>query len=70
MADFCTATREALEPIIKKKLSDKLLQKPPFKFLHDVITQVSAATGFLAGTISEEEKSADSITVRFVVSVL
>ena len=35
-------TQDTLGRIIKRPpLTDKLLQKPPFRFLHDVITSVS-----------------------------
>jgi len=34
-------TQDTLGRIVKKPpLTDKLLQKPPFRFLHDIITSV------------------------------
>ena len=34
-------TRETLGKIIKKPpLTDKLLSRPPFRYLHDIITEV------------------------------
>ena len=48
-------TRSMMEKIVKKpKCSDKLLGKPPFRFLHDLISAVIKNTGFGEGLYTEE----------------
>lgn len=56
-------TKELLGSLITKpKLSDKLLSKPPFRFLHDIITEVIKVTGFAENLYEPEEL--DSANVK------
>lgn len=51
------ATREALGPLISKPpLKTKHLSRPPFRFIHDVVANLSANTGFPQGLFSDHEK--------------
>ncbi|XP_071534819.1 uncharacterized protein IFT54 isoform X2 [Panulirus ornatus] len=55
-------TQEELGKYIKKPpLTDKLLNKPPFRFLHDIVNAIICETGFLSGLFSDEELSSQNI---------
>ncbi|XP_059610918.1 TRAF3-interacting protein 1 [Phlebotomus argentipes] len=58
-------TQETLGKFVKRPpLTEKLLLKPPFRFLHDVINVVIKETGFLKGLYTAEELNSENIKDR------
>lgn len=48
-------TQQTLGTIVNKpKLTDNLLKKPPFRFLHDVVSATCKSTGYTQGLFPEE----------------
>ncbi|XP_023021938.2 intraflagellar transport 54 [Leptinotarsa decemlineata] len=55
-------TQKSLGKYVKKpSLTEKLLRKPPFRFLHDIIHTVVKETGYLVGLFTEEELSSENV---------
>lgn len=55
-------TKELVGALITRpKLSDKLLGKPPFRFLHDIITEIIKKTGFATDLYSPEELLSENV---------
>ncbi|NWT73120.1 MIPT3 protein, partial [Prunella himalayana] len=55
-------TRETLGQVIRKPpLTDALLSKPPFRYLHDLICEVIRVTGFLRGLYTDFELKSDNV---------
>ena len=49
-------TAQAFEQLFDRpKMTDRLLQKPPFRYLHDIFLATMGATGFGNGIFTEEE---------------
>ena len=41
--------------ISKPKMTEKLLRKPPFRYIHDIFTSTMSSTGFAEGLYDEKE---------------
>ncbi|XP_073433657.1 TRAF3-interacting protein 1 [Dendrobates tinctorius] len=55
-------TQESLGKVIRKPpLTDKLLGKPPFRYLHDILTEVIRTSGFFKGLYTESELKSDNV---------
>ena len=64
-------TQDTLGKAIKKPpLTEKLLSKPPFRFLHDIITEVIKNTGVLKGLYDSHELKSSNISVSCCLFLL
>uniref|UniRef100_A0A9L0R035 TRAF3-interacting protein 1 n=1 Tax=Equus caballus TaxID=9796 RepID=A0A9L0R035_HORSE len=46
---------------VVKRTQEKLLNKPPFRYLHDIITEVIRMTGFMKGLYTDAEMKSDNV---------
>ncbi|XP_055907323.1 TRAF3-interacting protein 1 [Eupeodes corollae] len=64
-AQVIKRTQDTLGRYVKKPvLSEKLLKKPPFRFLHDVFNTVIRETGYFEGLYTPEELNHETIFDR------
>ena len=64
--DGLEATTQAMlgEIITRPKLSDKLLSKPPFRFLFDIVLEVIKVSGFASTLYTQEEMEPSNVTEK------
>ncbi|XP_054857259.1 TRAF3-interacting protein 1 isoform X4 [Eublepharis macularius] len=55
-------TQELLGRVIRRpQLHDRLLSRPPFRYLHDIISEVIRSTGFMKGLYTDAEMKSDNV---------
>ncbi|XP_030643498.1 TRAF3-interacting protein 1 [Chanos chanos] len=55
-------TQDTLGKVIKKPpLTEKLLSKPPFRYLHDIFSEVIRTTGFMKGLYGDAELKSENV---------
>ncbi|ETO34824.1 hypothetical protein RFI_02263 [Reticulomyxa filosa] len=61
-SDYVLRTQKTLGTLIEKpRLLDKLLTRPPFRFLHDIVKSLAHSTGFPGQFLSEADLSSENI---------
>ena len=74
--DYWQETAQMYEQLIQKpKMTQKLLTKPPFRYIHDIYTSTCAETGYGQGLFNEAELDGKSITekddkINFLVKLI
>ncbi|XP_046846494.1 TRAF3-interacting protein 1-like isoform X2 [Xenia sp. Carnegie-2017] len=60
--DVVKRTQDTLGRVIKKPpMTEKLLNKPPFRFLHDIVTEVIKTNGFFKGLYQNAEMNSANV---------
>ncbi|XP_066303335.1 TRAF3-interacting protein 1-like isoform X2 [Branchiostoma lanceolatum] len=55
-------TQDTLGKIVKKPpLTEKLLKKPPFRFLHDIFTELIRSSGYMKGLFGDSEMVSSNV---------
>jgi hypothetical protein len=58
-------SRDLISALISKpKMAEKLLSKPPFRFLHDIVSAITTTTGFGEGLFQGQELDSGTLTEK------
>jgi len=71
LEELILETQKVLQPLISKPvLKSQLLEKPPFRFIHDVFSAVTASTHFGEGLFIDKEDFLDAkVRIFFMVKI-
>jgi TRAF3-interacting protein 1 len=65
MEEITKKSIDLLGRIIKKTpLNHKLLSRPPFRYLHDIFTEIVTTTGFMSNLYSDVEMDSENVKVN------
>ena len=72
---FPSASASSRATALATQLTETLLKKPPFRFLHDVVSEVQRNTGYARHLFDEEEKTSANIKdkaakVRYLTKII
>lgn len=65
--DIVKKSADILGRIVKKTpLTPKLLSRPPFRYLHDLISEIILSSNFAQGLYSENEMNSENVKVDII----
>lgn len=71
MDETVASTKKVLTAVVKKTpLNDKLLSRPPFRYLHDLIMEIISNTGFASDLFQPQEKDSANVSVHSVLCTI
>ncbi len=71
MEECVAASQRVLAQVIQRTpLTGKLLSRPPFRYIHDLISEIIEATGFAAGLFDASECDSSNVTVLALLILL
>ena len=56
--------------INKTPLNQKLLSRPPFRYIHDIFSEIIKTSGYFKGLYSEEEMMSENVKVSLNLLII
>jgi TRAF3-interacting protein 1 len=68
LEDITKKTTDILSRVVKKTpLNAKLLSKPPFRYLHDMFSEIIKISGVAKGLYSDNEMNSENVKVKNIL---